>query len=196
MNIKSLLNFLTVLALLMPVHASAYNSTILKAGLGLLNAKVSSPYSRSVRIDKGYAGRISITQLFTPFVGVELEGAFAFSRLKSPYAGVNKKKIPVLPLSVLLQLRMPIKLVCVPYVGIGGTYRTIINTPPSIKIRSAIGIAYQAGVDLLILENIGINLDTKWASIKHNIRDSNVSSNRFKMKLSTLITTVGAVVPF
>jgi outer membrane protein W len=196
MNRKNILNFAVATALLLPVQAFAYDSSILKAGIGLLNAKTSSSYSNSARLEDGYAGRISLTKLFTPFIGVELEGEFAFSRMKSPVAKLNKKKVHALPLSGLVQLRLPIKSIVVPYVGIGGTYRTVINNPASIKIKSAVGLAYQAGVDLFILENIGINLDTKWSTIKHSVRDSSVSPNRFRMKLSTMVTTLGVAVPF
>ena len=170
---------------------------LLKGRMGFLDLKKSIKTGKqgtapTQKITKGEAGEIAFTKFITSHTAVELGGGFSFIRTKGR-SDTKTRNSNLIPLNAFLQFHFPIKGSFVPYVGAGYTYHIIQHTSNKYKIKKAGNLGYQAGIDLFLTNNVGVNLDCKYASIKHKISDD---SEEFNSKLKTLFIMTGVVISF
>lgn len=188
----------SMLLLAFSLQSHAYDSWLAKARVGFINMRTSLPINHldSPHLRNGYGGEFSLTKLFTPFVGMELGASLNQTKTKGTTT-ISSKNINMIPLNGLIQCRLPIKSIFVPYVGAGGAYDIPTNLPAKLKLKNAKGFVYQAGFDFFFRENIGINLDVKRYTLKHRATDtSSNNQDKFKMKIKTTSTMVGVVISF
>ncbi|NRA73425.1 MAG: outer membrane beta-barrel protein [Rickettsiales bacterium] len=124
-------------------------------------------------------------------LAIELSTGYSFIKTQGN-SDSSKKKSNTIPLNGLIQFYIPLSKIIVPYAGVGYSYNIFQNTSTSFKIKKAGDLVYQAGMDLFIFNQLGINLDFKYSRIKHRISDG---EERFRSKFNTLSAMIGVVLP-
>jgi len=187
--------FLSLL-FLSSLNANAYHSGLLKGRVGFVNLNKSISHSRqgttpAQQISNGMLGELALTKFISSNFAVELGLGYSFLKTKGSL-DPRKKNSNLIPIKGFLQFHIPMKNGFTPYIGTGYAYQIIQNTSKEFKVKKAGGLGYQIGADLFVSENLGVNLDCKYAPIKHRITDA---GEHFRAKLKTLTTMVGVVMP-
>ena len=194
-NTKRIVTFVALL--FFSLSASAYHTNLVKGRVGYLNLKKSikngnAGTASKQKITGKLVGEIALTRFFTSNIATELGIGYSFIKTQGN-SELKKKNSNIIPLNATFQFHLPIKNMFSPYVGVGYTYHIIQNTEPSFRIKNAGNLVYQAGIDLFVLDNLGLNLDCKYAKIDHGISDN---GEKFKSKFTTVSTMVGVTIPF
>lgn len=204
--IKQAVTFITLSLFSLNAYAdlNAYGdrSNSVKGRIGYLDLKTSIKNGSAGSTSKqkmkgGLVGEVALTKFFTSNIATEIGIGYSFIKIRAnpsnPIAGTKYKNSNIIPLSGTLQFHLPIKKMFVPYVGAGYTYHIFRHTNTSFKINKAGNLVYQAGIDLFVLDDLGLNFDCKYAKVNHKISDN---GERFKAKFTTVTTMFGVTIPF
>mgnify|MGYP001764727467 CR=1 FL=1 len=172
-----------------PLSAMAYEAgdMIVRAGATQVMPQDNyEPYLTNARWGLGEVKPSNDTQLGITFVymvtnnvGVELLAATPFEhdiKLMGGVIGETKH----LPPTVSVQYYMNNSTIVTPYVGVGLNYTFFFNEDLSTlglndtELQDSFGLAYQAGVDIALAGNFGLNLDVRKIDIDTEVDGTNV----------------------
>jgi outer membrane protein W len=183
--------------LFLPLTANAYHSNLVRGRVGYFDVrpsinKGSNGTTPTQRIAEGPVAEVSLTKFATSNLAAEIGVGYASMRVKASPTS-RRRPAHLIPLNATAQFHLPIQNTVTPYVGVGYAYHIPQHTLPNFKLRHAGGMLYQAGLDVFVFDNMGLNLDFKYTNIRHKLTSGRES---FRARLRIMATTVGVTVPF
>lgn len=186
----------SALALLALYAQADMNDTSMKVRGGFLHTAEdiktgSASTASSQSFKNGYVAEFAMNHFFDKNFGVELSAGYGRTKFKNN-AGTNKN-VSFVPLTATLQARHNGGTM-VPYVGVGYSHQLFSNGAGSTKIKNGGGVVAQIGMDYMMSDEMGLNIDVKHTfKVAHKITEG---SETFKNDMSTTTALAGVVFKF
>jgi outer membrane protein len=126
-----------------------------------------------IDVDDGTSLTFTVSYFFTPNIAVELLAAYPFEHDFELEDIELDGQTDHLPPTLSVQYHFAVNETFKPYVGVGVNWTMFsdesVEAPVDVSIDDSVGIAGQAGVDILFNENWLLNFDVRYISIEGDV---------------------------